>query len=196
MKQKNIIFLINAFWLMPLGLSASSLQQLSSEISNTHVELKKIDDKYNKGDISLKKSEEKKYPLWKQLATYYNSLSSFYYYNSKSSIGLSIPANFTAITISIPNMSDVYFSANDIAMIKNSFKSGGNFDVRIYFNAASKIIFYSVVNIASNLTVTSGVISTKLTSAPASWYLLVEINGKWQGTESQALNNSIYLQVA
>lgn len=196
MKQKNIFFGIIALWLMPIGLYASSVQQLWSEISNAHAALKKIDDKYNQGDISLKKSEEKKYPLWKQLAESYNSLSSNYFYNSKSSVNLVIPSAFTSFSISIPNMADFALPASDIAVILAALNKGSVLDVRLFFNAKSKILFYAFIDIATNLSVTSGVIPTSLKVAPATWYILVEINGKWNGTNPQTLTNSISIQIS
>lgn len=201
MKQNTFKLLI-AMLIVPVYLHASSAissPAIFTEISSLHAQEAKINDKLTKGDISQKKADAKLFPVWKQLAQNYSNLSSLYFYDSKSSIGLSVPnqINFFGIILgsSVP---DIYLSAQDIALVNAALKTGNVLDVRVFFDPSAKMCFYSVVNIATNLTVVSGSAPAKSQVVPTSWYLIVcypphsaaQINSK-----VQTLNNSIYLHL-
>lgn len=174
----------------------SSINQIWADIKLHHSDIANINKKFTKGDISEKKSEEKKYPIWKQLAQDYSNLSSAYFYNSKSSVGITFTGNCTAALLIIPHMPDTTLPANDFALIAEALKTGNVLDVRLFFHAARKVIVYTVIDVATNLSIVSGIIPTSLTVAPAQWYVILIVNGKQIPSEFQNLNNSVYLQMS
>ncbi len=190
--------MLNLMLVIPICVQSSSVTNSVSyltDIKNLHDQINHIDSKLKKGDIAQKKAEAEKSPLWHKMAIDYNNLASIYYYNSKSSVGIATSNNFANAVIAIPNASDIYLSSQDIALMKTALQNNNVLDIRVFFNQG--IITYTVVEIATNLTVTSGAVVTKLKTAPATtWsFILMLEGGKQMSTAPQTFNNSIYLQM-
>lgn len=179
--------------------NAISSPAIFTNITNLHAQRAKIQNKLKKGDISQKKADEKLLPVWEQLAQNYNTLSSIYFYDSKSFIGLSVPQpmNFFGIILGA-GVPDIYVSSQNLALVNAALKSGAVLDVRVFVDTSIKKCFYTIVNIATNLTVAFDSVSTTSQVIPKSWYLNVCYPPETKNqvpSRVQTLNNSIYLHL-